>query len=207
MLAVKPYTAGLDFKNLRLKLSITSDWDGQRDNKGGDPWYGFRNYVDMLKAHGIKHTASVVTKIKFDSETAYPKLLFSADSALKGDQIGQILPEVRGDEVRDLISKSWTPNGVDGHRVEETEQTEVETPAPKEKIKPKPAEDDGEIEMPPATTTTTKKETEKPKEPPKEAAKPKETAKDRKKEPEQQKAPPEAKEVQSDLSSILNDWT
>jgi len=34
--------------------------------------------MDFLKRKGVAHTAAVVTKIKFDARTAYPKLLFGA---------------------------------------------------------------------------------------------------------------------------------
>lgn len=214
MVALKPYTSGLDFEPLRCKLAITSDWDGQRDNKGGDVWYGFRNYVEMLKAHGVKHTAMVITKIKFDSETAYPKLLFSRGDWLKPPQIAGLIPEVKGEKVRDLISKTWTPNGTDGHHVDDTEQTEVETPA--QKPKAPPPEDDGEInldavkpaaEKPAATKPADKKAAAAPA---KEAAKPaaaaKKDAKPNGAATSAEKPKPEAQEVQGALGDLLSEW-
>ena len=40
-------------------------------------WFAWDNYLDDLRARGVKHSGQVITRIKFDN-TEYPKLLFKA---------------------------------------------------------------------------------------------------------------------------------
>jgi hypothetical protein len=49
-------------------------WDKENDPSSG--WYAWDQYVDFLRQNGCKHTAEVSTTVKFDANTAYPKLLF-----------------------------------------------------------------------------------------------------------------------------------
>lgn len=67
-----------DFKPLLTKIPQTSMWD--KDNKENESkgWYAFDQYMDMLASRGVNNTASVITKVKFDSRKSFPKLLFSA---------------------------------------------------------------------------------------------------------------------------------
>ena len=74
-LAVIPANA-LTFPALRLRLPQTSIWDKDTD---GETWMAFDQYMNKLRNGGIPNTALVVTKIKFDSAKAYPKLLFALD--------------------------------------------------------------------------------------------------------------------------------
>lgn len=106
-------SARLNFEPLRLKIAITSDWDGQSPEHEAQGWYGFRNYVDMLVAKGIKHTAQLVTKMKFDPNTAYPKVLFAAEKWLEPAQLSEVVPLVKSEKVKQLVSGTWTPNGAD----------------------------------------------------------------------------------------------
>src|SRR6202007_1090454 len=106
-------------------------WDGKRDMSDG--WYGFNNYFDMLASNQVPHTAMLVTKMKFDTEAAFPKILFARDKWLTNEEIEKIIPIVHSDKVKDLISKNWTPNGVDGERV-------AALPPPEEDIGPSAAE-------------------------------------------------------------------
>lgn len=76
MLAVVP-AAQPNSTPLRLKLSITSLFDKQSPDLEAAGWFAFEQYVDMLRSRGVHHTASVVTKMKFDSNVAYPKVIFS----------------------------------------------------------------------------------------------------------------------------------
>jgi hypothetical protein len=80
-----------DFKPLLVKIPQTSMWD--KDNKENEQkgFYAFDQYMDMLKSRGVNHTAAVVTKVKFDPRTAYPKLLFAADGWLPE----QIAPNIK----------------------------------------------------------------------------------------------------------------
>jgi hypothetical protein len=114
MIAVVPAAKPLDFPPLRLKLAVTSDYDGQSPDHEANGWFAFRNYTDQLKARGVKHTALLVTKMKFDPNVAYPKVLFSADKWTPAETVQALMPTIMGDEVKQLISGSWTSNGVDG---------------------------------------------------------------------------------------------
>src|SRR5258707_12099219 len=118
MIAVIP-AHRLDFEPLRLKLAITSDYDGQSPDHEAQGWFAWKNYKDMLVAKGVKHTAMLVTKMKFDPNVAYPKVLFSASKWLEPVQLAQVVPIVKSEGVKALISGSWTPNGVDGQRIED----------------------------------------------------------------------------------------
>lgn len=112
----------LDFEPLRLKLAITSDYDGQSPDKEAQGWFAFKNYTDMLRKKQVKHTAMLVTKMKMDPDAQYPKVLFSADKWLEPDQLSQIPTIVKDERVKKLIDGSWTPDGVDGKPVEQVTQ-------------------------------------------------------------------------------------
>jgi len=67
----------LNIPVLQLLLPITSIWDKQNSQNDAEMWFAWDNYVDDLRARGVKHTGEVVTRIKFDN-TEHPKLLFKA---------------------------------------------------------------------------------------------------------------------------------
>lgn len=113
MIVVCPAGRMVEDYVMRLKIAITSDWDGRSPEHEAQGWYAFRNYVDFLVSKGVKHTAQLVTKIRFDPNTAYPKLLFAADKWLEGEQVRDIIPIVRSQKVKELVSGTWTPNGAD----------------------------------------------------------------------------------------------
>ena len=106
----------LNHEPLRMKLAITSIWDGK--NKANDEagWFAFKNYTDFLRANGVDHTGLVVTKMKFDSTVGigYPKVLFARDRFLTDEDMDVLVPIIQSQKVKQLISTSWTPNGVDG---------------------------------------------------------------------------------------------
>jgi hypothetical protein len=116
-IAVIP-TFNLAHEPLRLKLPQTSIWDSQ--NKANDEagWFAFKNYTQFLRANQVDHTALLVTKMKFDSAQgiSYPKILFARDRFLTEEEIDQLVPIIQSQKLKDLISTSWTPNGVDGVR-------------------------------------------------------------------------------------------
>lgn len=113
MLAVVPANK-LDYPPLRLKLAITSDYDGQSPELEAQGWYAFSNYTDFLRAKGVQHTAALVTKMKFDPNVAYPKVLFSPDKWLDDAALKTIAPVAKSDGVKALLAGTWTPAGVDG---------------------------------------------------------------------------------------------
>jgi hypothetical protein len=116
MLAVTPDPAlGLkDIPPLRLKIAMTSDWDKQSPQQEQEGWLAFSNYVDWLVARNVKHTAALVTKMKFDPDAAYPKIFFSAERYLEANELAIVGPLSKADETKKLLGGTWTPAGVDG---------------------------------------------------------------------------------------------
>lgn len=86
---------------LLLRLAQTSVWD--KDAKGEDGWYAYDQYLDMLRARGVPHTAAVETRVKFDMEKAYPKLLFSASRWLNPDEAAAAKMKLAKD--KDILTK------------------------------------------------------------------------------------------------------
>ncbi len=113
MLAIIPANK-LDFPPLRLKIAITSDFDKQSPDAEAQGWYGFSNFTDFLKSRGVQHTAAVVTKMKFDTNAAYPKIFFAADRWLTPEELAQVAPLTKSDAVQQLLGGTWTPAGPDG---------------------------------------------------------------------------------------------
>lgn len=140
MVALVPAN-NLAHEPLRLKLAVTSDWD-KNDEWAAQGFFGFSNYTDFLRTKGVKHTAALVTKMRFDPNEAYPKLLFSPDKWLTEDQLDIIKPILASDEVKALLNGSFTPAGVDG---KPTAAAEDDAPAPRKiaaKAAPALADDD-----------------------------------------------------------------
>ncbi len=113
MLAVVP-AFKLDFPPLRMKIAMTSDYDAQSPDQEQQGWMAFSNYVDWLKARGVKHTGALVTKMKFDPNAAYPKIFFSADRWLEDSEKPIVLPLTKDESVKKLLGRDFTPAGVDG---------------------------------------------------------------------------------------------
>lgn len=124
MLVVVP-ASNLGFQPLRMKIAITSDWDQQNSDLQAQNWFAFQNYIDFLRAKGVTHTAAIFTKIKFDPNVAYPKLIFQPDGWLGEADLNTIRPVAKSDEVKELLAGKWTPAGVDGQPIEDAEDAEV----------------------------------------------------------------------------------
>lgn len=113
MLAVA-LPAALGVGALRLKIAITSDYDKESPDQNAAGWFSFQDYKNWLKSNNIDHTAQVVTKIKFDPNTDYPKLMFQAEKWVDASIADQIIELAGADDTKKLITDSWTPAGVDG---------------------------------------------------------------------------------------------
>lgn len=96
---------------LRLKIAVTSDYDKEIVEHG---WYAFRQYADFLKSRGINHTGLVITKIKFDMQAQYPKLLFALDRVLMPDEITVMKAAVANPKVAELLAEKWSAAGSAG---------------------------------------------------------------------------------------------
>jgi hypothetical protein len=113
MLAVVPANK-LDFQPLRLKIAITSDFDKQSPDAEAQGWFAFSNYMDYLKSKQVQHSAGVVTKMKFDTNAAYPKIFFAAERWLDAAELAQVAPLTKSEEVQKLLGGTYTPAGPDG---------------------------------------------------------------------------------------------
>jgi hypothetical protein len=119
MVAVVPANK-LDFTPLQLKLAITSDWDGQSPDLEAQGWFAFGNFISYLqkKSHTAlqkkSHTAAFVTKMRFDPNVTWPKVIFAHDRRLTDAELAVIRPIVKSDEVKGLLAGMWTPTGADG---------------------------------------------------------------------------------------------
>lgn len=122
MLAVVPANK-LDFEPLRMKLAITSDYDGQSPEQEAQGWYAFSNFMDFLRSRGVKHSAQIVMKMKFDPGVAYPKVLFSPDRPLTNDEVRAVMPIVASDKVKQLLDGTWSADGVNGTQEEAARTT------------------------------------------------------------------------------------
>ena len=100
-----------DIPPLQLRLAITSDYDTRNKEQEAKGWYAWSQYTDMLRARGVKHTASVVTRLKFDHSSAYPKLLFSAVGWVSPEELEIVSPLSKSDEVQSLINPVFTVGG------------------------------------------------------------------------------------------------
>lgn len=145
-LAVIP-ASRLDMEPLLLKVPQTSLWD--KDNKEAEAqgYYAWDQYLKVLHNRGVPHTAAVVTQIKFDQNTAYPKLLFTAARWLTEEELTTVKALVHDERVlniingnvKDVIHGSETTQD-DGDSEEfETEEEEIEPPKKQAKAAPKPA--------------------------------------------------------------------
>ncbi len=117
MIAIAP-AFDLSADPLRLKIAVTSDYDKDIVEHG---WYAFRQYTDWLKSRGVSHTGLVVTKIKFDPNTAYPKLLFALDRLLTPEEIMTIKTTLENPKVKELLAEKWTAAGTAGTPVDDTD--------------------------------------------------------------------------------------
>ena len=117
--SAKPDADRLSFSALRMKLAITSLWDKTSDDLVKENWRAFDNYTDFMRANGVQHTAALVTKMRFDPNVAYPKVIFSPDRWLSEEELAVIAPRLKGDDIPALLAGTWTPAGIDGVKVSE----------------------------------------------------------------------------------------
>lgn len=204
MLAVVPANK-LDFTPLRLKIAMTSDFDKQSPDAEAQGWYAFSNYMDFLKSRGVQHTAALVTKIKFDTATAYPKLFFSPDRWLEAAELATVAPIAKSDEVKSLLAGTWTPAGADGVPVAAAPEPEPE-PEPAPVVTATVVDDDdgdGEIiglgEAPAPVVEAKPVVAEKPKPAPKPAPKPVEAK-------AAEATAQVSTAVSDDVAALLADW-
>lgn len=108
-LAVVPIGA-LDMTPLLLKVPQTSMWDKNNAEAEAKGYYAWDQYTDFLRQRGVNHTAAVVTRIRFDPNVAYPKLLFTAARWLEPNEVAAVAPITNSDNVLKLLSGKIVEN-------------------------------------------------------------------------------------------------
>lgn len=100
-----------------LRLAQTSVWDKENEANEAAGWYAFDQFMDMLRARGAKHTASVETRIKFDIRTAYPKMLFQAKGwldAVTALAAKQLMVD-QAEDIAKILTGNAENDGLTGH--------------------------------------------------------------------------------------------
>lgn len=128
MLALVP-AHDLDFTPLRMKIAITSDWDGQNEEQAAKGWFGFSNMINVLRQNGVKHTGMMITKMKFDPKAEFPKVMFSPADWLDAGQLEKVAEIAASDVVQKLLSATWTPAVPNVAPEVPPDEPEVELPA------------------------------------------------------------------------------
>jgi hypothetical protein len=100
---------------LLLRLAQTSVWDKDNPHESTG-WYAWDQYLDMLRARGAKHTAAVETRVKFDLNVAYPKLLFSASRWLNPEEGMAVKAKLVSDKdaIDGIINGKQSEDGMTG---------------------------------------------------------------------------------------------
>lgn len=101
---VLPLVGNMTLPPLRLKLAITSLFDKQSPDLEKEGWRAFENYVDFLRGNGAKHTATIVTKMKFDPSANYPKVIFSAERWLEPHEMEIVKARMDDGSVEALLA-------------------------------------------------------------------------------------------------------
>jgi len=120
MLAVLPemWIGKETAKPLRLKIAVTSDYDKENKEQEAKQFFAYKQFLNYITAHGAKHTGQIVTKMKFDPNVAYPKLLFGAERPLQEHELDFVVPLFEAEETKALLAGTYTPAGVDGTKID-----------------------------------------------------------------------------------------
>lgn len=92
---------------LRLKLAMTSNYDKQSPHHARERWFAFQQYKDFLIANGVRKTSLVLTKMKFDTDAAYPKVLFQAERFLTEAEATAALEASSSEAVAALLTGGY----------------------------------------------------------------------------------------------------
>lgn len=134
-----------EYPPLRLKLSITSIYDGKQPEREQTNWFSWSRYLDhLLKIMPQNvHTARVLTKVKFDSTVQYPKLLFQAERQAETEEFVALVKILREEkETIKAMTSGLIPSGALGVKAGEDAKSDSEDeddqPAPVKKSSPAP---------------------------------------------------------------------
>ena len=156
----------LKFPPLLLRIPQTSMWDKNNEENEAKGWFAWDQYIDMLRKRGVQHTAVVVTKIKFDSRTAYPKLLFSAHDFVTGEDMPEVMKLLGTEPVTSLLKAPEIDVAKRATKSEDADADEdADAPAaapakPAKAAKPAANDEDDEDEPKPAKAASTDEDDE-----------------------------------------------
>ena len=142
----------LKFPPLLLRIPQTSMWDKNNEENEAKGWFAWDQYIDMLRKRGVAHTAVVITKIKFDARTAYPKLLFAAHDFVTGEDMPEVMKLLGTEPVAALLKAPEID--VAKRTDKDADSNDEDKPAAAAPTKPTKAakadddEDDGEVAPP-----------------------------------------------------------
>ena len=109
LIAVVP-AGNLDHTPMRFKFSVTSDFDGMSPDLERVGWFAFRNYQDFLRSRGIPSASLVVTRVMFDPNVDYAKVVFNAESLITDPAtLDRIVKLRESPEVTALVTENWEP--------------------------------------------------------------------------------------------------
>ena len=146
-----------DFAPLLLRLAATSAYDP--DTKGAENgWMAWRQYLDFLNARGVRHTAQLVTKMRFDSNAEHPKLLFKPERFLDPEEAKVVAKNMKSEAVAQILFPPAEAGPAEPAKPEAD-------PTPAKKVKPveEPTEDWGDDEEEAPKPTPKKKKVAKKK--------------------------------------------
>lgn len=125
---------------MQLILPMTSIWDKENKQNDAEMWFAWDNYMDDLRARGVKHTGEVVTRIKFDN-TEHPKLLFKAVRWLDDAEHAQFHEVAK---VKEIMNSPDVMKLLHGKMYDPEDAVAEPAPAPAlAKPKPQAEDDDG----------------------------------------------------------------
>ena len=101
--AVMLLGGGMALPPVRMKLAITSLFDKQSPELEKEGWRAFENYMDFLRGNGVKHTAALVTKMRFDPNVNYPKVIFSSERWLEPAEMDVVKARMADGSVEALL--------------------------------------------------------------------------------------------------------
>lgn len=198
---------------LQMILPITSIWDKDNTQNDAEGWFAWDNYVSDIRAKGVKHTAEIITRIKFDN-TEHPKTLFKAVRYLDDSEHAQFKEVAAVKEVA-VYDKTGHATTEDVTKLLFGKMHDPDTATPVEdtlkleanpEIANKVDEDDGFGEAP-AVVATAKVEAKVPKtEVITKVDKPKREPKVTAAEPSKPSAPVATAAPSSDLAALAAEW-
>ena len=194
-----------DFAPLLLRLAATSAYDP--DTKGAENgWMAWRQYLDFLNARGVRHTAQLVTKLRFDPNAEHPKLLFKAERFINEDEAKTVAASMKSEDVQKMLFAD--PDAAPPEPVAEPAAVDPKPAKPAEPAKPaadtEEAEDWGEEEAP--KPKPKKKKVAKKKVAKKPAVEDDDDDELERKTVSAGKSTPEPEQTGSAVDSLLDDW-